>query len=53
MYYAYKGRTYPFCMTASRLRQTYSNAASLNSATELGATAVKSEHTFRALTIIC
>jgi hypothetical protein len=53
MYYMYEGPTYPFCMTASKLRQTYSSAASLNSATELGATAVKSEHTFRAFTIIC
>lgn len=42
--------TYPFCITASRLRQTYSRAASLNSATELGATAVSSEQTLRALT---
>src|SRR5690242_3016715 len=39
-------------MTASKLRQTYSSAASLNSDTELGATAVSSEHTLRAFTNI-
>jgi hypothetical protein len=41
---------YPFCMTASKLRQAYSSAASLNSATELGAMAFSNEHTFRELT---